>query len=263
MFEFDPAKNGGVHRFKVDCSYKPGQPYIHVAPDWGGLYGTNINDARGLICGGDFSLPTATNRWLNFELNNKNYQQQFDREIENMEHERSIQKKEQIVQTVTGAVSGAGTGAAMGAMVGGGIGAAVGATLGAGMSIAGGIADLKHAEARFDEAMDYKKDMFGFQLGNIQALPHSLSKVSAYNNNNKIYPFIEKYHATEQEEQALREKIKYNGMTVGRIDKIENFLGIIPNQLSYIKGRPIELNIPEDAHLLTELIIEVNKGIRA
>jgi len=64
IFEFSPAKSGGVDGFLADCTYKPWSPYIHIMPKLKGLYGDNfvsIDDARGLICGGDMSLPQLSN----------------------------------------------------------------------------------------------------------------------------------------------------------------------------------------------------------
>ena len=60
LFEFNIAKNGGLSFFNIDCSYKPYQPYIHINPNFGGLYGQDFNDSRGLICGGDFSLSFSS-----------------------------------------------------------------------------------------------------------------------------------------------------------------------------------------------------------
>lgn len=58
QFEFSVAKNGGtVEKFNVDLTYKPYNPYIHINPEFAGLYGIDYNDARGLLLGGDFSLP--------------------------------------------------------------------------------------------------------------------------------------------------------------------------------------------------------------
>ena len=72
-FEFNVAKNGGkVNYFMAQCTYKPYTPMIKVAPDFSLLYGANYSDNRGLICGGDFSLPRATSAWETYQLNNKN-----------------------------------------------------------------------------------------------------------------------------------------------------------------------------------------------
>ena len=78
IFEFSPAKSGGVDGFLADCTYKPWSPYIHILPKLKGLYGDNfvsIDDARGLICGGDMSLPQLSNAWANYQLQNKTYQE--------------------------------------------------------------------------------------------------------------------------------------------------------------------------------------------
>lgn len=57
IYEFSPAKNGGIVAWNIYCTYKPFSPYIQVAPSFNGLYGADFNDFRGLICSGDFSLP--------------------------------------------------------------------------------------------------------------------------------------------------------------------------------------------------------------
>ena len=60
VFEFNAAKNNGISYFDVDCTYLPYNPYIHVNPNFDGLYGKDFDDTRGLICSGDFSLARIT-----------------------------------------------------------------------------------------------------------------------------------------------------------------------------------------------------------
>ena len=60
QFEFSVAKNNGVSLFNVDMTLRPFNPYIHVNPAFDSLYGRDFDDARGLICNGDFSLPLIT-----------------------------------------------------------------------------------------------------------------------------------------------------------------------------------------------------------
>lgn len=90
IFEFDPYMNGGVQLFNVDCSYKPFNPYIHINPSFNYLYGDDFNDQRGLIVQGDFSLPQETDAWTQYQLNNKNYQQIFDRQVQNLKVNQDI-----------------------------------------------------------------------------------------------------------------------------------------------------------------------------
>ena len=258
QFEFNVAKNGGVRSFNVDCNYKPFNPYIHINPNFGLLYGQDFNDARGLICGGDFSLPQISNAWANYQLNNKNYQAIFDRQIQNMEVNNRVQR----IREITGAALGsaqAGIGGAVSGSMFGPVGAVVGGVASMAASAGGGAADVALNDQLRNEALDYKRDMFGYELGNIQALPTSITKTSAFTYNNKIFPILEYYTCTDKEKQALKDKIKYNGMTVMRIGTIGEFLG--DGELQYIKGRIIRIDgIDDDFHYLKAIAEEIFKG---
>lgn len=258
-FEFNPAKNNGVKYFNVDCEYKPFSPYIHLNPNFNGLYGEDFNDARGLICGGDFSLTQISDNWNTYQIQNKNYQEIFNRQIQNMEINNSIQKEKEIWGAVSGSVQGAVSGAVAGGMIGGPLGAVAGGIVGAGASIAGGIRDVQLNQRLRNEALDYTKDQFGYQLGNIKALPDNLTQVSSYNPNNKIFPILEYYTCTDIEKQALENKLKYNGMTVMRIGTIAEF---IRTERTYIKGKLIRLEgISDDFHIVNEISNEIFKGV--
>ena len=249
QFDFSPAMNNGVDHFEVDISYKPFSSYIHINPRFnlGSMYGGEYNDARGLICGGDFSLPQVTSAWANYQQNNKNYEQIFARGTENLKVTQKYQRTNEIISGVTGAL---GAGVATGNLVGGLIAGAV-SGVGAGL-------DIARADSMRQETLDYRQDLYNYQLGNIQAIPNSISKVSPYNPNNKIFPILEYYTCTDTEKQALKDKIKYNGMKVGRIGYINQF---IKSEPTYIKGKIIRLEIPEDNNYLNELTAEIDKGV--
>lgn len=259
QFEFSVTKNGGLINFLVDCSYKPYTPYIKVSPQFGGLYGQDFDDARGMICGGDFSLTQVSDAWISYQNQNKNYQTMFDREIENMDINNSIARRQQNWAIATGALqAGVTSGVGLGMVANPAVGAAVG-VVGTAASLAGGLADYRMNEQLRQEARDYRIDQFGYQLGNIKALPLSLTKVSALNKNNKLFPFVEYYTATEVEKQALRDKLKYNGMTTMAIGTIANYQLAEP---SYIKGRLIRLeDIAADYHVVNTIANELNQGV--
>lgn len=264
IFEFNAQKNNGITAIQVDCTYKPFNPFIHLRPNFGGLYGINPDkDSRGLVCGGDFSLAQSTNAWANYELNNKNYQAIFDRQIQNMEINNSVARIKETVGAITGTVQGAVSGAMAGATAGP-YGAIAGAVVGGVSSMAGGIADVTLNDQLRREGLDYTKDLFGYQLGNIRALPSALSKTSALVYSNKIFPFVEYYTATEKEKEALRNKIKFNGMTVMRIGKITDYVSYPSNSADpqYIKAQIIRLNgLNDDYHLANTIASELNKGV--
>lgn len=259
-FEFSATKNNGVEKFRVDIAYKPVTPYIRVAPLFDGLYGNIIDDTRGLICGGDFSLSQILDKWLEYQRNNKNFQDIFDRQIENLEVKNNVARIQEKWAVATGTISGVTTGALSGGMMGGGYGAIAGAVAGGTASLAGGLADIRLNEKLRTEAIDYTKDQFGYELGNIQAQPTGLTKISTLNPNNKIFPVLEYYTATDVEKEALRNKIKYNGMTIMRIGSMTEFLA---TDKTYIKGKLIRLEPTDgcDFHVVSTIANELYKGV--
>ena len=262
-FDFSPQMNDCFDYIQVDCTYKPYSPYIHIAPDFAGLYGDNFGDTRGLIVQGDFSLPTLTNQWKQYEINNKNYANVFDRETQSLELKEHYQRIQQGWSIAAGTVGAAGAGAAFGA-AGGPVGMVAGAALGAGLSVGGGIADYTISKKLYEENMSYRKDMYSMNLENIQARPNGLARTSAFTNNNKIFPFIEFYSATDTEKDALRRKILYNGMTVGVIGKITDYIGSKVGSEShhYVKGQLIKIDVSDDYHTCQAINNEINMGIR-
>lgn len=251
QFEFNIAKNQGLSWFNVDCTYLPYNPYIHINPNFQNLYGSDYNDARGLICKGDFSISLVSDQWAQYQLNNKNYQNSFDRQIQNMEFNNRFAGISDVVGAVTGTIGGATSGAIAGGMqgaIGGGVASAL-----------GGAADIWINQSLRTEALDYTKDMYGYQLGNIKALPDSITKTTAFTFNNKIFPIMEYYTCTDTEKQALRDKVKYNGMTIMVIGKISDY---IQSDISYIKGRIIRIEqLNEDFHMLSAISDEIFKGV--
>lgn len=257
MFEINPAKNKGIRNIKADVTYKPFSPYIRVYPEFNGLYGDNFGDCRGLICGGDFSLPQVQSAWIEYQLQNKNYQVMFDRQITNLERNNKWNMTEAAVNAVTGTLSGGATGAMLGSAFGP-VGIGVGGGVAGVASAVGGIADIALLQKRQQETLDYTKDLFSYNLQNIQAQPDNITKFSSFNINNKVFPILEEYSATTEEEEQLKNKIKYNGMTVMTIGKIEDY---IQKEESYIKARLIRLDLEEDYHMATVIAEEINKGV--
>ena len=258
-FEFSATANNGVSGYVAYCTYKPFSPFIKIAPIFGGLYGEEFGDARGCICQGDFSLPQVNDAWVNYQVQNKNYINSFNRQIQNMEVNNAYQREMEKYSVMAGAMQAAGTGAMTGSMAGGVYGAVAGA-IGAGtVSALAGAKDIELAEGLRREALDFTKDQFGYSLGNIAALPYSLANIGAQTVISKLFPILEYYTCTEVEKQALRDKIRYNGMTVGTIGAITSFLQSTP---TYIKGKLIRLEtVGEEFHYVNAIANELNKGV--
>lgn len=262
VFEFNVAKNGGQPYFVfIDCTFKPYNPFIRITPKFNFLYGQNYKDGRGLVCGGDFSLPIINDNWTNYELRNKNYGAIFARDIQNLDVGLRQERFKEPFVIGAGIVGGGVAGGVAGGKTGNPYAAIAGAAVGLGAGIVGGALDAKLAEERRAETKDYAIDRFNLSLANVKALPDSLAKNSAFNIVNKIFPFIEYYTCTDEEKEALRNKIKYDGMTVGRIDFLKNFKGGNDDP-KYFKGQLIRAEgITEDDHFVKTLYNELAKGV--
>lgn len=262
-FEFTAARNGGINTINIQCTYKPFNPYIKVFPAWGRLYGEDFGvgdyDARGLICGGDFGMPLINSAWETYQRQNVNYQASFDRQIQNLEITQRIQREQERWSIAAGALGAGFAGGAAGAMITPWAGLA---GIGTGLaSLIAGLRDYELSNQLRAETLDYTKDMFGYALGNIKALPMSLARTSGYTVDNKYFPFLEYYTCSDEEKQALQDKIKYNGMTIMVIGKLADYASSSFDH-TYVKGKLIRLeDFPEDYHLAEALAEEINKGV--
>ena len=119
-----------------------------------------------------------------------------------MEFKNKIGLASDITSAITGTAQAGVSGGFMGNLIPK-LGVGAGAGIGAAISAVGGAVDVGLNTALRKEALDYTKDMFGFQLGNIQALPDTISKISAFNNNNKVFPVLEYYTCKDREKIAF------------------------------------------------------------
>lgn len=263
-YEFSTAKNRGVSSFNVDCNYKPGIPYIHVCPSFNeeGIYGNNYNDARGLICSGDFSMTQVRDAFINYQLSNKNYNLIFDRQMQSLDVQQSVARKMENWNIVGGTMNAVLGGGKTGAAIGGAAGATIGAVAAGGLSLAGGLLDKKYNEQLRTDVRDSTQTIHNLQIGNIQAMPDTLTKVGAQNQNNKLYPFIEIYRCTQMETEAFLAQIKYSGMTVGVTDQLNKWFTPSPDaSTNFIQADVVRLEIPDDNHVIATIADELRKGV--
>lgn len=166
-----------------------------------------------------------------------------------------------IVHAATGTISGATSGATSGGAIGGVPGAVIGGIASGIASGIGGLADIGINETLRKDQLDLKKDLYQYNLENIQALPNTLLNVGALTDVNKLYPYIEVYDCTETEKQALRNKIKYNGMSIGVISEgLSNYLIDDASERSFIKGQIIRIDLHDDYHMLKNIRQEFETG---
>lgn len=250
-FEFNPVKNNGLNYFKYDQTLKPYSPHIHVAPNFGGLYNKDFGDARGLICSGDFSLPRSTSEWANYELNNKNYQLQFQRQIDSMELRKNWGVAEGVVNSVLGSV--------VGGAIGGSKFGPAGTVAGASLGIVESGLNLGESLSIQNDSIQASKQQFEWNLQNIKARPYNLTNIGVLNEDYKYAPFLEIYSCSDTEAKALENKIKYEGMTINVIGTIQEYYN---RDGGFLKASIIRLeNVAEDYNLVNEINNELMKGV--
>lgn len=265
IYEFSKQQNGGsVDYMNIDLHYKPHQPFIRVSLHYGGIYtydsyNPDIKDARGLILGGDYSLPILSDAWTNYEIQNKNYQVMFNRDISNMKINQEIAREQMFIKNLTGVVGGIGGGAIAGASKGGVYGAIAGAIGGGLLSGANAYLSTDWLARSQSEQRNYATDKFTYSLQNIQAIPYSLTKVSALNNTFKNFPVLEIYTATETEITAFKNKLKYSGFTIMAIGTLREYCNELDE--NFVQGQLIRLeDATIDSNVANAIREEVAKG---
>ena len=244
-FEFNAVQMQGWAGIKVECTYKPYEPYFHLIPMFtvGSLYGEeNFEDARGLVSNCSYSLPLSSDVWQTWARQNSTYQLTFDREIKNLTTQHRIKQFNQGAEMVGSAYNDR---------------FKRGFTNGIVSDSLGLITD----EISFGETRDFREDMFYYNLKNIKAQPETLTKVSALDINNRIWPILEKHSCTEDEKIYFEKYLVYNSYRIERIGKIKDYIN--PNQeLTYIKASLIIFEsdnmTPEMTNFLND---ELSKGV--
>lgn len=268
-FEFGIVQNNGIVKLEIDCQYKPFSPHIHIKPVFSRLYGknwTNIGgqidsvDTRGLICSGDFSFPQTTSQWVQYELENKNYQLQFNREIDSLELNQKWAERGAVINGITGAVGSTAKGAAAGAMVGGPAGAAVGTAAGLATGAIDAVYNYEEVKTLGRDAIDLKQDLYNYDLQNIQARPNNLTNIGALSPDFRYFPYLEVYDCTQAEAEAIENKFKYEGFTLGVVGTVDNYIGTA-NTTNFIRGALTRIDNSVSPNEAQDIANELARGL--
>lgn len=263
VWEFVPAKSvfadGDTISFTFRMTCMPYQPYIKVEPTFARLYGGDYDDPRGLICGGDFSLPQIADQWKTYQIQNKNYQVMFNRQIESLDLQQKWARRTDIANAITGTVSGVAGGALSGSMMGGAAGAVAGGVIGGAASIAGGVMDIYANNDLRKDQREAVEQQHNWQLQNIQALPYSVSKVTNFNNEQPKVPYLEIYDCTDKEKTNFDNYLNLYSYSIGRYGKFSDY--VKPTGRTWLQGSFVRLNgITDDSHYLAAITDEVKQG---
>lgn len=247
-YEFSFAKNRGNKGFEADITLSPINPYIKINPIFDGLYGSDFNDFRGLICAGDFSIPYVTNSWIDYQLQNKNFAANFKNQLRSNDVAYTAAVAQRVNSTITSLAHGAMSGSfGLDDFISGGIAAA------------GTVASEVISGITYKTQRDISIQNFTAAMESVQALPETLGKTTPFNNNNKYFPYIEYYTCSEHAEQLFDNQLKYGGQTLKIIGKIKDYYNA---GKSYIKAYVIDSEIEEDSHVLEAINAELAQGVR-
>ncbi len=262
IYEMNPSKNGGLSILNITGTLKPYNTYYKITPNFGFIYGQNFDkDPRGLIIQDNFSMTQISDAWTQYQLQNKNYQEIFNRQLQSLDIQQGIARQEAPIKAISGAISGGASGAVTGFMgTGSPYGAIAGAAVGLTAGTVGGALDLANMDKRLKDQRDLTIQNFAYTLGNVQARPDTITKTDTFNIDSKLMPYVEFYTCSDVERKALEDKIAYDGMTVMRIGTLEEFQtngGFFKGQ--YIKNLNNSFN--GDNHMLESINTELMKGV--
>ena len=248
VFEFSPAMNNGINTWEISCNYRPYASYIKVQPTWGGLYGISIyngkTDFRGLVYNSSLCITQLSDAYANYVSNNKNFQQLFDNQINTLTKTQNIEISA-LEETL-------------------GFRAYTGMPISSIMRTIGGSKDIDMQRELNNVALSKMRTDFNFQMDNVKSMPHTIKKLTAINEDTRIFPFIEIYSATPTEEQSFDWKMTYTGYTIMTTGKINDYLK--PGEETFIQADLIRLILREteetaDNHIAVEIAAELDKGI--
>lgn len=242
VYELDPYANGGLQKLKVCCNYKPYSPYIYVAPvyNYNSMYGNDYQDARGCVCSGNYSVQQLSDQWMTYALNNINNQAVFNTGIDTLQRGLTLSAEGKLMNLVQSVPQAIADNNALG-------------TIGAGLNLAA-------TSLTGQQAIDNTTLIHNLNIDNIKARADTLKRMTDLAPNRPYHPYMEEYDCTNTEKQALRQKLKYNGMRVGVIGKIADYT--VPNELSFVQADLIKLpGFAEDAHMLSTIKSELQKGV--
>lgn len=253
------AKNLGLSKLRVNCRYAPYQSYISLQPQWSMFYGAEIGlkDTRGLNLTSTNSVTRTSNQWQDYVLQNQNYQDIFNRQIQSMDAQFDIQADKAVRDMIFGLVN---TGVSAG--MSSNPGSAAGNLIHGGLNLIQqglGYSDMVDS---FRERRSLSVDMFNLQNGNIKARADTLSKVNAMSPIYNTWPYIEIYTTTPEEKTALTNYITEFSMNIGAMtSQLSAYVTNNPNTRKFIQADIIRMSGKMDAHLAEEIRSLISEGV--
>ena len=257
------AKNLGLSKLRVNCRYAPYQSYISLQPQWSMFYGAEIGlkDTRGLNLTSTNSVTRTSNQWQDYVLQNQNYQDIFNRQIQSMDAQFDTRANQAVENMIFGWFrTGLDTASHLGDKD-----AATGMALslmGGGLNLIQQGLNYRDLVGDFRERRSATVDIFNLQNGNIKARADTLTKVNAMSPIYNTWPYIEIYTTTPEEKTALATYITEFSMNIGAMtSQLSAYVINNPNTRKFIQADIIRMSGKMDSHLAEEIRSLISEGV--
>ena len=110
------------------------------------------------------------------------------------------------------------------------------------------------------EELNFKRDIFKYNIANIKAQPQTLTKVSGIDINNRLFPVLEFYTCTEDEKSYFERYLYFNSYSIERIGKIKDYINT-SQDYTYIEAEIIRFDDNIDSHELDYLNNVLSSGV--
>ena len=143
---------------------------------------------------------------------------------------------------------------------GGPAGIAGGAAAGAVTGVIDAVYNYEEVKALGRDAIDLKQDLYNYDLQNIQARPNNLTNIGALSPDFKYFPYLEVYDCTQAEAEAIENKFKYEGFTLGVVGTVDNYIGTA-NTTNFIRGALTRIDNSVSPNEAQDIANELARGL--
>ena len=253
VFEFSPSMNDFIRFWEITCNYRPYASYIKIQPRWRSLYGirsyNGLTDFRGLVYNSSLCVTQLSDAWANYVSSNKNYQQLFDNQISTLTKQQNIE-----INAMEDTL---------------GLRSFTGMPISSILRTIGGSKDIDMQRELNNVALAKMQTDFKYQMDNIKSMPYTIKKLTNINGDTRIFPFIEIYSCSSEEEESFDLKMKYTGYTIMTTGYINNFIKSNTEAGefgTFIQADLIRLDLSRseesaDNHMAVEIANELSKGV--
>lgn len=265
QFLFKPYNNDGVMEFQVKINLQPFNSRIYIRPSTKGLLMHDWDDKDCFIMEEDCSLTTVDSAWRDYVYQNRNYNAQFNRQIQGREFERGWERDLEKAQmradewnarNLSAQKARAYTG---NLPIIGSISGAIGTAFKDNTYMEMAALDREYNEALYQESVSLAEDMFSYQIDNIKNQAPVPTKITTLDNKLLDGIYIEEWDTNETERAAIERYYAYNGHRIDTFGVFNDYMG------DFVKGKIIKsdkFNQPEfnELNRRLELGIYIYKG---